>query len=87
MRIVIAIVSCVLLFCLLNSIALAQQQQPPQGLPTDPAQVAALLERTGCNAQVNAASQTIAQQQQKINELQKQLQAKDPKPKGGATEH
>jgi len=64
--------------------AYAQTQQ--QGLPTDPAQVQTLLERTGCNAEVSAASNTIAQQQKQIQDLQKQLNAKDP-PKSGATKH
>lgn len=68
-------------------LAVAAYAQTPQGLPTDPAQVQTLLERTGCNAEVSAASQTIAQQQQKINDLQKQLTAKDPPPKSGATKH
>jgi len=66
--------------------AVAAYAQAPQGLPTDPAQVQTLLERTGCNAEVNAASQTIAQQQKQIQDLQKQLNAKDP-PKSGATKH
>jgi len=61
-------------------------QQAPQTLPTDPQQVQTLLERTGCNAEVNAAAQTIAQQQKQIQELQKQVNAKDP-PKSGATKH
>jgi len=62
-------------------------QQGPQTLPTDPQQVQNLLERTGCNAQVQAAANTIAQQQKQIQELQKQLIAKDPPPKSGATKH
>jgi len=65
--------------------AVAAYAQTSQALPTDPAQVQTLLERTGCNAEVNAASQTIAQQQKQIQDLQKQLAAKDPPPKSGAT--
>jgi hypothetical protein len=60
--------------------------QQPQALPTDANQVQTLLERTGCNAEVSAASNTIAQQQKQIQDLQKQLTAKDP-PKSGATKH
>jgi len=66
--------------------AVAAYAQQAQGLPTDPAQVQTLLERTGCNAEVSAASNTIAQQQKQIQDLQKQLNAKDP-PKSGATKH
>jgi len=66
--------------------AVAAYAQTSQALPTDPNQVQTLLERTGCNAEVNAAAQTIAQQQKQIQDLQKQLNAKDP-PKSGATKH
>jgi len=67
-------------------LAAATWAQTPQGLPTDPAQVQTLLERTGCNAEVSAAANTIAQQQKQIQDLQKQLNVKDP-PKSGATKH
>jgi hypothetical protein len=76
-----------ILFLLVATPVFAQQQ--PQALPTDANQVQTLLERTGCNAEVSAASNTIAQQQKQIQDLQKQLAAKDPPPKSksGATLH
>jgi hypothetical protein len=75
-----------LVLWVLCSAVAAYAQQQPQALPTDANQVQTLLERTGCQAQISAASNTIAQQQRHINDLQKQLDAKDP-PKSGATRH
>jgi len=75
-----------LVLWIICSATVAFAQTAPQGLPTDPNQVQTLLERTGCNAEVSAASNTIAQQQKQIQDLQKQLNAKDP-PKSGATKH
>jgi hypothetical protein len=62
-------------------------QAPPPALSTDPQQIENLLQATGCRAEETAAAQTIASLQKQINDLRKQLDAKDPPPKGGATKH
>lgn len=44
------------------------------------------LHQVGCNAEENAAAQTIAQLQKQNADLKAQIQKRDP-PKGGATKH
>jgi conjugal transfer/entry exclusion protein len=74
----------VFIFCLVPMVAFAQA--PTTALSTDPQQIENLIQATGCRAEVTAAAQTIANLQKQINDLQKQLNAKDP-PKSGATKH
>lgn len=72
---------------LLLAVRAAFGQTTPGALPTDPQQVQNLLEASACKYEVGTASQTIAQLQKQINELQKKLNALDPPPKSGATKH
>jgi polyhydroxyalkanoate synthesis regulator phasin len=53
-------------------------QTPTSALSTDPQEIENLIQATGCRAEVTAAAQTIANLQKQINDLQKQLNAKDP---------
>ena len=74
------------LLVLVPSLALAQQ---PQGGPTLSPAVQNLvnqIHQVGCNAEANAAAQTIDQLQKENDQLKAQLQKLDP-PKSGATKH
>jgi hypothetical protein len=71
-------------FLLIASAAFAQA---PAGLQSPPtaADLENQMEQIGCKAERTAAAQTIVGLQKQIADLQKQLQAKDPPPKSGAT--
>jgi hypothetical protein len=73
----------ILLLLMVLSGGVAFAQSTP-ALSTDPQQIENLIQATGCRAEVSAAAQTIASLQKQVNDLQKQLSAKDP-PKSGAT--
>lgn len=63
--------------------------QAPVAQPTTSTEVQNLLtqlHQVGCNAEENAAAQTIAQLQKQNADLKAQIQKLDP-PKSGATKH
>jgi TolA-binding protein len=64
----------------------AYAQATPAALSTDPQQIENLIQSQGCQYEVRASAQTIAQLQKQINELQAKLNKLDP-PKSGATKH
>ena len=68
---------------------LVMAQAPPMAQPTAAPEVQNLLtqlHQVGCNAEENAAAQTIAQLQKENTDLKAKLQKYDP-PKSGATKH
>jgi septal ring factor EnvC (AmiA/AmiB activator) len=58
--------------------AFAFAQATPTALSTDPQQIQNLIESQGCKYEITASAQTIASLQKRINDLEKQLAAKDP---------
>jgi peptidoglycan hydrolase CwlO-like protein len=68
--------------------ALLAHAQAPMGQATPSiADLDQQLQEVGCRAERQTAAQTIVQLRAQIDALQKQLNAKDPPPKGGATKH
>ena len=75
------VITTLLMLLLVTS---AWAQATPGALSTDPQQIENIIEAQGCQYEVKASAQTIAQLQKKLNELQAQLNKLDP-PKSGAT--
>jgi len=60
-------------------------QTPPSAQSPEVQQLEAQMQTLGCNAERNAAAQTIVGLQKQITDLQNQLKKADPPPKSGAT--
>jgi len=76
------------LWILCSAVAAYAQAAPPQiQQPPTAADLEQQLEAVGCKAERQAAASTIVQLQKQNQDLQKQITAKDPPPKSGATKH
>jgi len=51
-------------------------QATPAAIPTDAAQVQQMIKQVGCDAEVNATSQTIVNLQKQVDALKKELAKK-----------
>ena len=72
------------------SLGVAFAQAPPAAIAQPPPTAADLenqMVEVGCRAERTAAATTIVNLQKQVSDLQKQLAAKDPPPKSGATKH
>lgn len=69
---------------LLAGMAYAQAPSMVQATPTV-SDLDQQLQEVGCRAERQTAAQTIVQLRAQVDALQKQLNAKDPPPKSGAT--
>ena len=86
MRILIVILLILVIWPVAIEIADAFAQAPVATPAADVQNLLTQLHQVGCNAEENAAAQTIAQLQKQNADLKAQIQKLDP-PKSGATKH
>jgi cell division protein FtsB len=88
MKIILGIVLavCVANVFLVDAVVSAQAPMAQPTLAPDVQQLVNQIHQVGCNAEENAAAQTIAQLQKENTALKAEISKLDP-PKSGATKH